>query len=278
MSTDGTHPEIPGRAGPDPEDVPGGFDGPFFQEVGERKQQDRDAKIIVTAKDAQTGVGKSNLSDFLGVALDTSVTGFHPEKITIDPPRLLRMYRELPPGSAAVLEEGGQIDARRSNSHENVDTTHAWQMNRVREIVSIINLPSPQDIDSRMERLADYWVNVERRGFARIYKKKIHPIKRSTYYKTIQTVEWPNMDKSATFKAMDRAKRTMLDDEDRDDNWVRESDVRDRIDRAVEQATRDQRDAFLTAFYRETNLTANDVANVSAVDLSAARVRGIANE
>jgi hypothetical protein len=279
VSTDnGTHPDIPDRAGPNPSQLPDGFDGPFFREIGERKDADRDAKIIITAKDAQTGVGKSNLSDFLAWVCDTSTTAFSDEKITADPPEFLELYRQLPKGSSSVLEEGGQLDARRSNSHENVDVSHAWQMQRVREIVSIINLPSPQDIDSRLERLADYWINVERRGFARIYRKKIHPTKRSTYYKTVQTLEWPNMDKSTTFRAMDRAKRTVIDDEDRDDNWIRESEVQKRIDRAVKQAERQQRDAFLTQLYNQTALKGKEIAQLPVVDVSPSRVGQIARQ
>jgi hypothetical protein len=277
MSTDGTHPEIPDRAGPDPGKIPDGFDGPFFREVAERKEQNRDAKIIITAKDAQTGVGKSNLSDFVAWVFDTSVTAFSEEKITADPPYFLKLYRQLPKGSSSVLEEGGQLDARRSNSHQNVDVSHAWQMQRIREIVSIINLPSPEDIDSRLERLADYWINVERRGFARVYKKRIHPTKRVTYYETLQTLEWPNMDKSATFRAMDKAKRSMLDDEGRDGNWVRESEVQDRVDRAVKETRRDVRDELLTDLYKLTDLTAGDLARLPCVDIQDSRIRQIAN-
>jgi hypothetical protein len=232
----------------------------------------------VTAKDGQTGVGKSNVTDFLAWVCDTSVTGFTPEKTTIDPPQFLRLYDELAPGSSAVLEEGGQLDARRAMSNENVDTTHKWQMARVREITAFINLPSPDDIDSRLERLADYWVNVQRRGLARIYKKKIHPIKRTLYYETLQDVEWPNMDKSRTFKQMGRQKAAMLADDDRGDNWVRESDVQDRIETAVESAERDLRDRWITAVYRRTGLTGNDVANLMPIEIGAARVREIANE
>ncbi len=60
------------------------FSGPFFQEIGRRKLEGRDAKILVTADDAQTGVGKSNLCDFLGYVLDTTEDGFSPDKIAID--------------------------------------------------------------------------------------------------------------------------------------------------------------------------------------------------
>lgn len=271
-------PDIPERSGPGVEELSGGLNGPFFRDVGKRKEQGRDVKIILTAKDAQTGVGKSNLSDFLAHVLDTSEDGFNEDKATIEPGKFMDLYNTLPPGSAMVMEEGGQFDSRRSNTHENVDATHKWQMARVREICAIINLPSPQDIDSRLERLADYWINVERRGFARIYKKKIHPIKRQTYYETCQTLEWPNMDKSKTFQWMGKMKDEYLDRDDSDDNWVRESEVQDRINRAEKEASRETRDKILGTLYNETEVTADIIASASGVEISPGRVRQIGGE
>ena len=71
--------------------TPDGIRGPFFQEISKRKSQGRDAKILVTAADGQTGVGKSNLCDFLGYALDTTESGFSREKVAIEPERFLEL-------------------------------------------------------------------------------------------------------------------------------------------------------------------------------------------
>ena len=254
------------------------FDGPFFQEIAKRKREGRDAKILITAKDGQTGVGKSNLSDFLGYVLDTSPQGFSPEKVTIEPEMFLSMYNQLEPGSAAIMEEGEQFDSRRAMSSKNVDAAEKWQMARVREIVSIINLPSPAEIDSRFERLADYWINVEIRGRAKVYKKRIHPTKGKVYHETLQTLSWPNMDASATFKRMGEIKDSLLDDDTRDANWVRESDVKDRIAQAEKEAKDSLRDEFLLALYDElpivagTELTYDQVARLSVVDVGPERV------
>jgi len=254
------------------------FDGPFFREVAKRKREGRDAKILITAKDGQTGVGKSNLSDFLGYVLDTSESGFGPEKVTIEPEMFLSMYNQLEPGSAAIMEEGEQFDSRRAMSSKNVDAAERWQMARVRQIVSIINLPSPAEIDSRFERLADYWINVEIRGRAKVYKKRIHPTKGKVYHETLQTLEWPNMDKSATFKRMGKIKDSLLDDDTRDANWVRESDVVERIEKAERNAKDELRDRFLLALYDELpritgeSLTYDQVAKLSVVDVGPERV------
>jgi len=271
-------PDIPERSGPSLDALPGGLEGPFFREVGKRKRQSRDVKVLITAKDGQTGVGKSNLSDFLAYVLDTSADGFSSKKATIDPGRFLQLYDILPPGSALVMEEGEQFDARRSNAHENVDATHKWQMARVRELCCLINLPSPREIDSRFERLADYWIDVKRRGFAVIYEKHIHPTKQRVYYERCQTLEWPNMDKSKTFKAMARMKDGRLDDNEADDNYVRESEVRERVAKAKQRAEQEVRNTFLTTMYRHTELTAPEIAELPAVDISAGRIRQIAND
>jgi hypothetical protein len=260
------------------EELFGAFNGPFFRELAQRKKEGRDAKCITTAKDGQTGIGKTNCCDFLGYVSDTSRHGFGEGKTTIDPFEFLDFYNHLPAGSAAIMEEGEQFDARRSNSNKNVDAAEKWQMARVREIVAFINLPSPEEIDSRFERLADYWINVERRGFARVYKKRIHPTKRVLYYETLQTFEWPNMDRSTSFRHMDRLKDDRLDDGDHDTNWIRESDVQDRIRKAEKQAREAERNNWIASVYRDTDMTGKEVARLEACNVSRGRVSQIASE
>lgn len=258
-------------------DVPidGDFTGPFFQKIGRRKLDQRDAKCLVTADDAQTGVGKSNLCDFLGYVFDTTEEGFSEQKIAIDPPQFFDLYGQVPKGSAIVLEEGEQLDSRRSMSHENVDASHTWAKERVREIIALINLPSPQMIDGRLELLSDYWINVERRGRAKIYEKKVNRIKRKVYYETVQILEWPNMDGSETFRTMEQLKLDHLNDDQEGTNWVRESEVKERVSKAREKAQREKRDDIIKKLSDE-GFKNTEIA--PAVDLSPQRVGQIARE
>jgi len=253
------------------------FTGPFFQAIGKRKLEGRDAKILVTADNAETGVGKSNFCDFSGYVTDTSKVGFKPRKVAIDPPEFFSKYGVVEKGSALVLEEGEQLDPRRAMQNENVDASHTWQMERVREIIAYINLPSPKFIDNRMEELADFWINVERRGRARVYKKKIHPTKRKLYYKTLQTVEWPNMDGSASFEHMDALKNDRLDGHS-ESSWVRESEVQERIEQERKKVVKATRDEWLTALYNQSDLTAREIAALGPCDVTFGRVGQIARE
>ncbi|SNZ06131.1 hypothetical protein SAMN06269185_1060 [Natronoarchaeum philippinense] len=278
-------------ASPDPEDGPPEVEeredvhdgppwtGPFFELLGERKRQERDLKIILTAKDGETGIGKSACGTFVAKIGDTSPGGFNAKlKATLDPPEYFDMYGTLELGSAAILDEAEQLDARRSNSHENVDASHVWQQQRVRQIVSILILPSPEEIDSRMERLADVWINVERRGRARVYRKRIHPIKRSVYYETMQTFEFPNMDKDPDYQALSSMKSEMIDNPESDDNWMRKSEHERKKDRAVKQAKREVRDKLLTSLYKDAGIGAPDLASAPAVEITDGRIRQIASE
>lgn len=257
-------------------EIPSGIRGPFFQKLGKRKLQGRDAKVLVTARDGQTGIGKSNCCDFLGYVSDTTPEGFSKRKVTIETARFIELYNELPLNSALVMEEAEQFDSRRGMRNENVEGSQKWQQARVREIIAYLNLPDPSMIDRRFEKLADFWVNIERRGKARIYEKKIHATKKKVYYQTLQTLEWPNMDKSATFKSMDRLKDGLLDGETGNDGLIRESEAQDRIERAERKAAQDKRDELLSSIYKETELTASDIANCSALEIGGSRIRQIA--
>lgn len=258
-------------------ELPDGLNGPYFQEIGKRKQQGRDAKNLVTADHGQTGVGKSNLCDFLGYVTDTTAEGFGTQKTTIEPLRFLELYGILKPGSAAVMEEGEQFDSRRGMTNKNVDATQKWQQARVREIIAFVNLPDPSMIDTRFEILADFWINIECRGRARIYQKKIHRTKQQVYYETMQVLEWPNMDGSATFRHMDSLKNDLLDGETDNDSLVRESEMEEQIDRAVEAAKRETRDEWIAAL-KEHGMNGTDIARLPHIDISSQRVNKIARE
>lgn len=83
----------------------------------------------------------------------------------------------------------------------------------------------------------------------------------------MQVIEWPNMDKSATFRAMDSMKDAMFSDEKTDNNWVRENDVKGRVNRIIKQAEREARDRFLTGLYKETDMSRNDITKLSITDI-----------
>ncbi len=254
--------------------ITNGIGGPFYQEIARRKRVGRDAKILVTAEDGQTGVGKSNLCDWFGYIFDTSEQGFSPQKITIEPEEFFMLYSRIAPGSAAVLEEAEQLDSRQSWKDANIEGSQTWQKGRVREIIALLNLPSPKMIDKRFEELADYWVNVEIRGRAKVYKKGIRRISQDIYYKGIEKIHWPNMDGSDTFQYMDDIKNAHLDGEGVQ-QWIPEDEHEELVAKAVQEGKRDRRNEFIQSLVNETDLTTQEVANLTAVDVKQPQVSNI---
>jgi hypothetical protein len=109
-----------------------------------------------------------------------------------------------------------------------------------------------------------------------VYKKRIHPTKRKLYYETLQTFEWPNMDESDTFKHMDTLKDDKLDGKS-ESSWVRESEVRERLERAKKKAREEERDRWITSVYRHPDMSGADVASLPACDVGRSRVSQIAS-
>lgn len=222
------------------------FPGLFFSEIVKRKQQGKDAKIIISAVDAQTGVGKSALAVALAIALDTSPNGeFDAErKASLDVERFLGLYDELEPDSAMILDEAEQIDSRRAMSNKNIDAAFRWQTRRVNEIIAILTLPSIDMIDRRMERLMDYRIDVTARGSAKIYKKKIHPMKKPVYYRKMQIICWPNMDEHPDYVALAQMKDEMIAKPDSDD-WIRRDEHESEIEKVTKKASKETRDRII---------------------------------
>lgn len=250
--------------------------GEFFQRIASRKRNERDAVILVTADDADRGVGKTSLAVTLGKLLDTSSSRFDAEQqATLSVPRFLQLYDELEEGSTLVLDEGEQIDARRSMSQENVDASLKMQTRRVNEIIVIITLPSADMIDNRIEQLADFWINCEVRGRARVYKKKIHRIKKTVYYKSLQQLTWPNLDDDEDYQILAQKKERFNEGEGQENGYIREDEVTERIEKARETAKQTQRNELLEQVCGHEDIEQQHVAD--ALGLSPARVSQILN-
>jgi len=145
---------------------------PLHQLALSRMRKGRDLKIVWTARNSATGVGKTTGSGWLGLSWTPTFSGklwSADTHATLSVKEYFRLYRSLPPGSVLILDEAEELDARRSMKQENVDFSHDWMMLRKRQIISILTLPSPSSLDSRLEELADVWINSTKRGEAIVH-------------------------------------------------------------------------------------------------------------
>lgn len=146
--------------------------------VSDRLDADRDAKIIITSRNSETGTGKSTLALLLSMYWDEN--GMTEDKIFQDISTYLAYYSSKARGGDVLLFDDAQAgaDSRRSTSKENVLISKYWTILRSRNIVSILTLPTQTMLDKRLLELADIWLNVRTRGEAVPYRIYVDDVKK----------------------------------------------------------------------------------------------------
>jgi len=229
--------------------------------VAERKKQNRDAKITVTAN-AETGVGKSSLATFLAYALDTSPSGFDVErKATLDTEEYRKAYDELDRGSALILDEAEQLDARRAMSNENVDTSFTWQTQRVSEITTILTLPTWGDLEKRMREMTDIRIEILSRGLGLVHlRQRDRYEQHGTFWQPVHTIKWPNMDGCRGYERLADMKDEFLDGMD-GRKLLDEEEAQQKIKDATKDLRQENKRWKAKAlYYGDEDMTQEDVA------------------
>lgn len=119
--------------------------------------------IVIDAENARKGVAKTSaavtMADRLAVEFGYDLK---PEDGVISAENVIERYQNHPGSeqpSVLVWDEavgGGAGDARRSMSNDNLILGRAWQILRTKRVVTITTLPNWGDLDTRLQRFADY--------------------------------------------------------------------------------------------------------------------------
>lgn len=177
-----------------------------------RLDKNRDLKVIITSRNSTTGTGKTTLAVWLALNWDQNWTA--EEKGTLSVSEYLDTYRQLDRGSVLLMDEAEQLDARRSMSQDNVDFAEKWMMMRVRNVTSILTLPTASALDKRLKELADVRINVHRRGKARVYKITVDDHNTSEVREWgWHELEWPDLSEHPEMQALDEQKQAKIDGE-----------------------------------------------------------------
>lgn len=189
-------------------------DCPLHQLFLKRMENGRDLKVIITAKDAETGVGKSTAGFALAASWHPIYTdeSWSADKYgSYDIAPYLEQYLSAQNGSVLQMEEAEQLDSRRGMASENVDFSHYWMAMRVRQIVSILTLPSTSALDKRLWQLADVWINVEERGKAAVYRIGVNSFSGDMYTEYVHEFSWPDVSDHPEMKKLDREKDAKIE-------------------------------------------------------------------
>jgi len=221
--------------------VPRGHEFDKLQQLYLRRRNNgRTLLVIIIARDAATGTGKTTLACQLAQSWDTH--GWTADRATLDPGTYADKYtsEDTPKKSVLLLDEAEQAaDARRSMSGQNVKLSHLWATMRFREIYSIITLPSASMLDKRLKELADVKIVVHNRGTAVAYKTKIDDHDGSYRAKRLCRLRWKSMDDDPEYQKLTQKKSERMSNYAETFAYGSDEDSSDELD--PEQAKRNYR-------------------------------------
>jgi hypothetical protein len=214
---------------------------PLHRLAVERVRCGRDLKIIVTAEDSQTGVGKTTAAGFLALSWTKMFTGqqwfCNPESpedgmATLNPKTYFDIIKKVGPdwraGTTVIVDDAEELDARRAMQDLNVKFSQRWMLMRLKQAITIITLPSPSAVDSRLEELADVWINIERRGRGLVHDLRVENYgSRNVLTQQEHKMEFPDVSNHPELNKLRRMKEDKMDSWDEDEEGEDELSVRE---------------------------------------------------
>jgi len=249
---------------------------PLHQLAVKRIKSGRDLKIIITAKDSQTGVGKTTLAGWLALVWTEHFTDHSwwvdPDTYgegmgTLNPKEYFTILQQIPdtygPGSVVVVDDAEELDARRSMQSLNVEFSQRWMLMRLKQAITIITLPSPKAIDSRLEELADIWINIERRGRGLVHDIRVNSYgSRNVMTEQKHKVTFPDVSGHEELEKLRRMKEMKMDEWD---SKMEEDDTPD-----PDEVEKDVEQTHAQKLRENTDMTLDEIGEV--VDKSASWV------
>lgn len=234
-----------------------------------RRSQSRDLKMLITARDAQTGTGKTTLAVALAKSWDA--VGWDASKATLSPSEYVDRYTELESGEVLIGDEMEQMaDPRRSMSQQNITLTQYWSTMRQWEVSTICTLPSAAMVDKRLRELMDVRINVIRRGVAVAYEKKIDDHSGEVREKRLHRIRWGAMDDDDDYRELARMKKRHMENFNETAYFMAEDDEEEQ--KTPEEAVKEKRNKWIREMY-DKGYKQKEIAAV--FDLSRPRVSQI---
>jgi hypothetical protein len=193
---------------------------PLHQLALKRMKNNRDLKIIITASDSETGVGKTTCAGWLALNWTWMFGQEHWDAerfATVDPYEYFSLVPEVDPGTVLLVDDAEELDSRRSMQDLNVKFSWWWELMRLKQLITIITLPSPASIDSRLEELADVWINVLERGRGLAHDIGVNDYgSRDVYTEQVHLVEFPDVSEHSAMEALQEMKEEKMDKYERE--------------------------------------------------------------
>lgn len=238
-----------------------------------RIQNNRDGQAIITSRGSERGLGKTTLAIRMAREIYPRFDAHKHAHINIHD--YLTAYEKAEPGTVLILDEAEHgADSRRSMSNENVDLTQAWATLRYKNVITLVTLPDTAMLDKRLLRLADFRINVIKRGVAIPLNIQVNDwtgkIKQMpiTHGGKTELMYWDDLDKDPDFKHLTKIKDSTVTGEL---ERFEAEEVEKKVKEAERKTKRKTRDKIIGRIYEETNLTQKEISEAVG-DISQATV------
>ena len=258
-----------------------------------------DAIVVIDAKDARKGVGKTACA--VGLArLCAGAFGYElsEEDLCLSGERYLDRLRNHPDDepSVVVWDEAvgaGSGDSRRSMAEQNLVMGRAWQTMRTKQTLSMVTLPDWNLLDKRLQKLADYRIYCLDQPIGYFQGYRIGTAFKNGEVQTYglpkdadgaKRIRFPNVDKAEDdlYQALEAKKAQLLDSDDFDaDEIIEQQAAADGGQELSREEIKDrtQRQEAIRTVLRATEWNDNSIETASnLVDYSREWCRNRVNE
>jgi hypothetical protein len=256
-------------------------ESPFWQEYKRRVRQNQDLLILVSDYQNDRGTGKTVLSIDLAERLDRSDEGLTPEKASISPEELINGYTGHPQGSALVLDEAeAGVGAREAMTRINRTLNEIVSMGRVEEKYAILNMPASNHIDKNIIDLAHYWILVQRKGLARVYRLKNNPFEQQKYPTPVQQLSWSDLPNGHdVYQSLTTEKRQRLNNGGgSDERFIPQHEHRAIIEKEREAAEKQVRDDMIWRMIQHPEIDVSQRVIGDIAEMSQSHVYNVKKE
>lgn len=255
---------------------------PLYDLFDEIVREERDLIIILDDYFARRGTGKTIASLQLAHGMDQTETGVEWANVSMDVQAIRNAYTELPKRSGLVFDEG-EVGAsnRETQTNTNKALREIMSMGRVEQKYVIINSPAKEFIDKDLQKLADVWITMTRRGRGLVHFYERQPYSGKLLTPKKQWIEFADVPGDhpvrSVYHKLTRQKRQRMDGEG-STSWITQSEHESALRKAEKQARKSTRDAVIKSIYHHPSIDVGQSELGDAVGLTQQAISSIVND
>lgn len=244
-------------------------------------EEERDIVIIIDDYYGRRGTGKTVSSLQLGNGMDQNEEGLTRGKCSLEPEEIREAYTDESTRSGLVLDEG-EVGASNRNpmSKTNQALREIMSMGRVEQKYVIINTPIRTFIDKDLQKLADVWISMVRKGLG-----LVHHLKWETYSEQLLTpakqwLEFEDIERGTqlrqVYNKLTEDKRARMRG-DEGGGFIPREEHQEQLEKAKEQVQSETRNEVIRKMmqHNEINDAVSQRMVAEAVDISQSHVSNI---